>query len=936
MANLYKDLKKKFEINNSIDSDLYEYIKSSKNNEYDEILKNDERWEIFYHLSSMREGILNWYEFKSNATLLEIGGEFGALTGLFCQKCAHVVTLEEAAIRAEAIAERCSEYTNLDIYETDIFNYTTEERFDYIVIVGGLEKLGQGNRNKTVYAEILKQIKKFLKVEGKIIFAVENRYGIRYFCGAPEPYSGIPFEGINNFPNGISKGYLFDKQEVCDILSLAEMDKYKFYYPFPDYKLPQLIYSDNYLEGVNIRERLIPYYMNKDTLIASEMDLYVDLMNNKVLPFFANSFLVEYIGDGSACFVNYATISGDRGEENGFVTTICEDNIVRKRALYDKGTVNLRKSAESISNLEERGINVIPHKMVGNILEMPYEQGMTCSNYLLSIVAEKPNEFIKIFDKLYECILDSSEQSFNSDFFDDVYGKRNWGHILKKAYIDMVPVNCFYKDGKLYFFDQEFSIENCPAKFVMFRAIKYTYIYIKLADKSIPIQKLKERYDITDDLWDVFEEIEKKFISGNRNKELYKNFYRWTGINRKRIQENGKKLLDRGVERVNEEKNAEKKMENGLVKVQRILFDLLDEFVRVCDKYNLQYYLFYGSLLGAVRNHGIIPWDDDIDLVMPRKDYNELLKVAEVEFEKPYFLQHPLSDDACFYGGYSKLRNSDTSAFEGAFGSYKGNQGVFIDIFPLDNVENNNELRRMRFDKIRKIQKLLFVQTYGLEIRQVKNMTEAEKKRYLLYAKIIPRKLLCKKLDALLQKRQMEDTDLCGILARYYEENQYRLLFKSSFANFKLIDFEGKRLKIPVGYEQCLKTLYGRSYMKLPPEEKRIPSHKCRYYADIPYSRFWSEDSYDSEKKIILYGKGATVDYFMKKYPKQYWPEFIVDDDDGMWGRNKEGILIYPPEKIRTIENDKMQLIICDEKFEEKIREIEEWGISNFYIMRRW
>lgn len=543
MANLLKKTENKEVLNNNIDNDIYEYIKYYKDGIYEEPLKKDNRWEIFYHLSSMREGILNWYDFGDNARLLEIGGGFGALTGLFCRKCEHVVTLEPVPIRAEAIAVRYRECPNLDIYEKNIMEFKTQEKFDFIIAVGILETQGKGRENKAVYSDFFHCVSKFLKPEGKLIFAVENRYGIRYFCGAPEPYSGIPFEGINKFPKRLEKGYLFDRQEICDILNMAGIDKYKFYYPFPDYKVPQLVYSDNYLKGVNIRERLIPYYLNRNTLIASEMDLYVDLINNNVLPFFANSFLVECFKNSCPSDVNYVTISEDRGKENGFVTTICDGDVVRKRALYKEGINNLKKSYENIMDLEKRGIKTISHKLVDDVLEMPYEQSITCSNYLLNVITKVPYEMVTVLDKLYKCILKSSEKNINSCFLDDVYGRMDWGPVLKKAYIDMVPVNCFYKDDDLYFFDQEFSVNDCPAKFVMFRAIKYTYVYVKSAEKYIPLQMLKKHFEITDKLWEIFEEVEKKFISCNRNQELYKNYYQWTGINRKTISKNAELLL---------------------------------------------------------------------------------------------------------------------------------------------------------------------------------------------------------------------------------------------------------------------------------------------------------------------------------------------------------------------------------------------------------
>lgn len=935
MANLFKDSEKEQMLNSDIDNDISEYIQCYNNSTYDKVLKSDDRWEVFYHLSSMREAVLNWYDFGTNTNLLEIGGGFGALTGLFSRKCAHVVTLEPVPLRAEAMAIRYSERKNLDIYEKSLTEFVTQEKFDFVVAVGILETQNNGRENKAIYSDFLQCASKFLKPEGKLIFAVENRYGIRYFCGAPEPYSGIPFEGINRFPKGLGKGYLFDRQEICDILKLAGINNYKFYYPFPDYKIPQMVYSDNYLKGINIRERLIPYYLNKDTLIASEMDLYLDLINNNVLPFFANSFLVECFNNSYPCDVNYATVSEDRGAECGFITAVCDGNIVKKRALYREGIKNLEKSYQNILDLKEKGIKVIDHNLTGNILEMPYEESITCSNYLLNIITEAPDEFISVLDKLYEHILNSSEKNMDQCFLDDVYGKMDWGPVLKKAYIDMVPVNCFYKNDNLFFFDQEFTMDDCPAKFVMFRAIKYTYIYIKLAEKYVSMQTLKKHFEISDRLWDVFEEVEKRFILSNRNKDLYKNYYRWTGVSRNKIAKNAELLLN-GVQKITNNSPNTEVIPGEIQQVQKILIDLLHKFVQVCNKLGLQYFLFFGSLLGAVRNGGIIPWDDDVDVLMPRKDYNKLLAVAQHEFENPYFLQQPLNDSRCFYGGFSKLRNCNTSGFESPLGHAKGNQGIAIDILPLDDIEADNIVRKKRIDKIKNIQEILFVQSYGVGAKRLKDLTEKEIKRCKFWADLVPRKILCKKLDILLEGKHNESTELCCVLARYVEEKQKRVLFKESFADFKEVEFSGMKLRIPIGYDQCLKTLYGKNYMELPPAEKRVPSHKYRYFVDIPFSKFWTEDFFVEGKKIVLYGHGGPIDYFLKNHSFKYWPEFIVDDDEGMWGRNKEGIIIYSPEKLGEISSDKYQLIICDDNLRRRVPKVKGMKFDNFYFMRRW
>lgn len=134
-----------------------------------------------------------------------------------------------------------------------------------------------------------------------------------------------------------------------------------------------------------------------------------------------------------------------------------------------------------------------------------------------------------------------------------------------------------------------------------------------------------------------------------------------------------------------------------------VILDLLSELLRVCEKHNLNIYISDGSLLGVVRHGGMIPWDDDIDTVMLREDYNKLCEIAAEEFTHPYFFQTESSDPGSMRG-HAQLRNSDTTGIlksELDLG-LAFNQGIFIDIFPLDNLPDDpRECERFKKELIR-------------------------------------------------------------------------------------------------------------------------------------------------------------------------------------------------------------------------------------------
>ena len=124
-------------------------------------------------------------------------------------------------------------------------------------------------------------------------------------------------------------------------------------------------------------------------------------------------------------------------------------------------------------------------------------------------------------------------------------------------------------------------------------------------------------------------------------------------------------------------------MDSKLRQLQLCELEILDEFVRICEKHNLQYYLVGGTLLGAVRHQGFIPWDDDIDVAMPREDYDRFAKISVKELAPQYFYQCPETDPYYFLT-YAKIRKNGTEVYEERFKNAKFHKGVFIDIFPLD------------------------------------------------------------------------------------------------------------------------------------------------------------------------------------------------------------------------------------------------------------
>ena len=246
-------------------------------------------------------------------------------------------------------------------------------------------------------------------------------------------------------------------------------------------------------------------------------------------------------------------------------------------------------------------------------------------------------------------------------------------------------------------------------------------------------------------------------------------------------------------------------------KIWAIELDLLFKFDDICRRNGLKYSLAFGSILGAVRHSGFIPWDDDIDVYMLREDYEKLILLGD-EFSPPYFLQIP-GGDYDYWVSFAKLRNSNTSAVSKTLRFSEFNQGIFLDIFVLDNCKISDLEENQAA-----IKELLMENSTNMR-RKNPFKNEADIERCSRYPVSNP-KIVYDKIEAIARQYQDEDTEYvtCATMTIYPPQ---RVTYKKEDAfDIVDIDFYGHLIPIPRRYDRILRTTYG-DYMKLPPIEKR-------------------------------------------------------------------------------------------------------------------
>lgn len=280
----------------TIEQEILEYVK-----QYDdemEILKKDNRWPVLYHISPVRKNILEWYDFKKNAEVLEVGAGCGAVTGAICEKAKSVTCIDLSKQRSMINAYRNKKYDNLNIMVANFNDIVFDRQYDYITLIGVLEYAAYYTATDNPFVDFLKKLKKNLKEDGKLLIAIENKFGLKYWSGCVEDHTGRYYDGIMGYVNTESKVQTFSKDELIQIMEEAGLKKYQFYYPFPDYKFAQQIFSDDYLPGKNELICQTQTYDNNRFLLFDETLAYNNIVASNKFDFFSNSYFIEVENDG--------------------------------------------------------------------------------------------------------------------------------------------------------------------------------------------------------------------------------------------------------------------------------------------------------------------------------------------------------------------------------------------------------------------------------------------------------------------------------------------------------------------------------------------------------------------------------------------------------------------------------------------------------------
>lgn len=456
------------------------------------------------------KGLLRWYSFKKNSRVLYIGEEDCLLEWL-----------KENFYCVESVC----------IQKTIEQEWSVENRgvFDYVIAIEALEKVIDPEKYLTVWKELLNE-------EGHLLLGMNNRLGLRYFCGDRDPYTERNFDGIENYRRAylrkedVFHGRCYSSYEIRKMLEKSNWQYMKQYSVWPDLKHPQLMFAEDYLPKEDLYSRLYPMYNYPNTIFLEEENLYSSLIENNMFHAMANAFFVECSKTKDICDVSQVTFTSERGRRESCMTIIHGQDMVEKKALFPEGEERIKSMVSITDNLRKNGVNVVDVKFEDHSLKMPYYHEKTAQCYLKELLRNDKEKFITEIDKLHDIIMKSS------NIVEEDKGDGQ-GAVLEKGYLDMVPLNCFYVNGQYVFFDQEFEMDNCPANVVLARMIRALYCSNVEMEGMLSSHFFIKRYGLDKEL-DQWVKMECDFLADLRKEKELRKYHEKHRRNNEIINEN--------------------------------------------------------------------------------------------------------------------------------------------------------------------------------------------------------------------------------------------------------------------------------------------------------------------------------------------------------------------------------------------------------------
>lgn len=485
----------------AVEDELLEMVQAMPAKDYRRAIEEKKSWPILYHLSSLRENIVEWIPLKPTDKVLEVGSGCGAITGALARKAGEVTCVDLSRKRSRINAYRHSECENVAIrvgnfkdIEPDL-----ENDYDYIFLIGVFEYGQSYIGGDTPFEDFLKILLRHLQKDGRIVIAIENKYGLKYFAGCKEDHLGTYFSGIENYAAG-GGVRTFGRAGLEQIFQNCGITESHFYYPYPDYKFMTTLYSDKRLPGKGELSDNLRNFDRDRMKLFDEKSAFDGLTQEGLFPVFSNSYLAVIGRDWEPVYEKY---SNDRTGQYCIRTEIGESKeygaYVRKYPLTKEAEAHICHMAEAYQRLSEkyRGgrlvINPCTIHSEGELYaQFAFEKGTPLSQLMDACLEKEDIEgFYRLFTEYLERVDYHREYAFSD--------------------LDLIFANLLVEGDTWTLIDYEWTAEkSVPIKESAYRAV-YCYLLENEKRKKIDSKRIRQLLQITQEEAEAYVRQETEF-----------------------------------------------------------------------------------------------------------------------------------------------------------------------------------------------------------------------------------------------------------------------------------------------------------------------------------------------------------------------------------------------------------------------------------------
>lgn len=494
----------------AIEDEMLDIAMNYSPEHFPKIIEEKKSWPIFYHLSPFRTNIIDWIPFKKTDKVLEIGAGCGAITGALAKKAGSVTCIDLSKKRSMVNAYRNRDCDNITIMVgnfKDIEPHLGDD-YDYVLLIGVFEYGQAYIGGATPYEDFMRICNRHRKLDGRMIIAIENKFGLKYWAGCREDHLGTYFSGLEGYHEGGS-ARTFTRHGLEKILEKVGIYEYSFYYPYPDYKFMTTIYSDRYLPKKGELTNNLRNFDRERVLLFDEKQVFDQIIDEKEFPLFSNSYLLVV---GGAPNVIYAKFSNDRAAKWAIRTSIVRDT---------PGQVHVEKKPDTNAAWE----HISDTKHAYERLSRRYENTKIAINKCTVIDDDVRNglsfEFcngVTLEAKLDECLMRADVAGFKALIDEYLYWLGYNEDVYNVSNIDFIFPNILVDGDKWHVIDYEWTFDkHIPAKEIAFRAF-YNYTLGGGTRKACEELLMKDILGFTDEQIAAALERERSFqlqITGN-------------------------------------------------------------------------------------------------------------------------------------------------------------------------------------------------------------------------------------------------------------------------------------------------------------------------------------------------------------------------------------------------------------------------------------